>query len=186
MNYPGGNNKNYSKNVNYGNRGMNLEELLNQTNEYYLQINKAVIYKKPTPIQIVKTKVVNNDLRITDAFFKTPSTLDYNGLYKGKYIDFDAKETSSKTSFPIRNIHPHQLEHMKKVIEHGGITFLMISMNGSYYYLDGHDILDFIVNNERKSIPYSFIKESGYEIRIQLSPKLDYLKIIDLLYFKEK
>ena len=185
MNYPGGNNKNYTKAVNYGNRGMNLEELLNDTNAYYLEKNKAVIYKKPTPIQITESKIIKGKLRITDAFFKTPSTLDYNGLYRGKYVDFDAKETKNSTSFPLNNIHEHQLKHIEKVIEHGGIAFLIISMNGLYYYLDGHDIINFIKNNERKSIPYNFIKESGYEIKLKLAPKLDYLKVIDLLYFKE-
>ena len=186
MNYPGGNKKSYSKSVNYGNRGMNLEELLNDTNAFYREKNIAVIYKKPTPIQITKSKIIDGHLRITDAFFKTPSTLDYNGLYKGKYVDFDAKETQRKTSFPLDNIHQHQLDHIEKVIEHGGISFLIIYINNLYYYLDGHDIINFIKNNERKSIPYSFIQESGYEIKVQLSPKLDYLKIIDLLYFKEK
>jgi len=185
MNYPNGNKKNYSKLVNYANRGMNLEELLNDSNAYYLESDKAVIYKKPTPIQIVETKTPNNKLVITKAFFKTPSTLDYNGIYNGKYIDFDAKETMNKTSFPLSNIHEHQLLHMKKVIDHGGISFLIIFMNNLYYYLDGNDIISFINNNERKSIPYKYIQEKGYEIKLQLKPRLDYLKIIDLLYFKE-
>lgn len=185
MNYPNGNKKNYTKNINYGKRGMNLEELLNETNAYYLEKDKAIIYKKPTPIQIVETKITNGKLRISDAFFKTPSTLDYNGVYRGKYIDFDAKETKHNTSFPLNNIHEHQLKHIENVINHGGIAFLIIFINNMYYYLDGHDIINFIKNNERKSIPYNYIKESGYEIKLQLSPRLDYLKVIDLLYFKE-
>ena len=36
----------------YGNRGMGLEDDLNITNKYYLDTDKAVIYKKPTPITI--------------------------------------------------------------------------------------------------------------------------------------
>ena len=35
---------------------------------------------------------------ITKGFFRTPSTLDYNGIYRGRYIDYDAKETQNKTS----------------------------------------------------------------------------------------
>ncbi len=48
---------------------------------------------------------------------------------------------------------------MKRIISHGGITFLIIAMNGLFYYLDGRDILEFIDTNKRKSIPLSYIEE---------------------------
>lgn len=55
MNYPGGIKiKNINKEINYKNRGMTLENDINKTNEYYREIEKAYIYKKPTPIKIVK------------------------------------------------------------------------------------------------------------------------------------
>ena len=92
MNYPTAIKKTYKKQINYGNRGMDLENFINQTNEYYLEKNIAVIYKKPTPIQVVKYNYDNK--RITDAFYLTQSTLDYNGVYKGYYIEFDAKNTN--------------------------------------------------------------------------------------------
>ena len=109
MKYPCGVKKTYTKNINYGNRGMNLEDDINLTNEYYLINNIASIYKKPTPIGIVK---VDNSGVISEAYFKTPSTTDYNGIYKGKYIDFEAKETV-EDSFPLKNIHEHQIRHLK-------------------------------------------------------------------------
>ena len=56
--------KKYFKQSNYANRGMILENDLNETNKYYLQNNIAVIYKKPTPI-----KVVNGFMR--DIFLTT-------------------------------------------------------------------------------------------------------------------
>ena len=172
--------------VSHANRGMKLESLLNLTNSYYREINKAIIYKKPTPIKIVSTLMSNKGIKINEAYFEAPSTLDYNGLYKGKYIDFDAKETRETTRFPLQNIHEHQLLHMKKILEHGGITFLIISMNNLIYYLDGNDIITFIENNQtRKSIPYSFIEENGYVINLKINPRIDYLEIIDKLYFKE-
>lgn len=187
MQYPNKINKTYEKQkISHANRGMKLESLLNLSNDYYREINKAIIYKKPTPIKIVNTSTSNKGIKITDAYFEAPSTLDYNGIYKGKYIDFDAKETKETTRFPLQNIHEHQLLHMKKVLEHGGISFLIISMNNEYYYLDGNKILEFInTNKDRKSIPYKYIEENGYIIKTKINPRIDYLEIIDQLYFKE-
>ena len=108
-------------------RGMSLEEDLNESNIYYLEHNIAVIHKKPTPIQVVHVDYpLRSMAKNTEAYYKTPSTTDYNGIYNGYYIDFEAKETTSKTSFPLKNIHPHQVEHLKKIIEHGGIGFLIV------------------------------------------------------------
>lgn len=186
MLYPNSIKKEYSKVTNYANRGMDLENLINVSNDYYLEANIAVIYKKPTPITISEVKFPSSKEKIiTKAFFRTPSTLDYNGIYKGKYLDFDAKETKNKTSFPLANVHEHQLLHMRRVIEHGGISFLIIYMNDNIYYLDGHDIINFIETNTRKSIPYSYITEKGYVIKQKIKPRLDYLTIIDEIYFKE-
>ncbi len=184
--YPNHIKKDYNKFVSYKNRGMALEELLNVSNEYYREIDRAIIYKKPTPITISEVKYPNNSEKIiTKAYFRTPSTLDYNGIYRGKYIDFDAKETKNRTAFPLANLHEHQYQHMKKVIEHGGISFLIIYMNGLFYYLDGKDIITFVENNTRKSIPYSFIQEHGKVIPQKIKPRLDYLKVLDTLYFEE-
>lgn len=185
MFYPGNVKKEYNKQINYANRGMDLENLLNQSNEYYLETNRAVIYKKPTPITISEVKYSNKERVITKAYFRTPSTLDYNGIYRGKYIDYDAKETKNKTSFPLANVHAHQLLHMQRVIEHGGISFLIIYMNNNFYYLDGIDIIAFVSDNTRKSIPLSYIEEKGYIIEQKIKPRLNYLDIIDQIYFKE-
>ena len=55
MNYPSGIKKQNSNNqINFSNRGMALENDLNLTNEYYRNIDKAYIYKKPTPVKITK------------------------------------------------------------------------------------------------------------------------------------
>lgn len=184
MLYPGSINKEYKRNISHKNRGMKLENLINQTNEYYLENDIAIIYKKPTPILVCKVDYKQN--LIKEGYYKTPSTLDYNGIYRGKYIDFDAKETLNKTSFPLSNVHEHQLLHMKRVIRHGGISFLIIKINNIYYLLDGNIILDFIKNNKRKSIPYNFIEENGVIIKEGIRPALDYIKVVDGYYFKEE
>lgn len=168
--------------VNYGKRGMKLEDAINLTNSYYLDNNIAVIYKKPTPIQIIKLDSQKG--RIVDAFFKSPSTTDYNGIYKEKYIDFEAKETQNKTSFPLANIGHHQVQHLKKVKEHGAIAFVIIyfSKLDEIYFLDASYLVCCYTNNDKKSIPYSYIKEHGHLIKQSYFQRVDYLKIIDEYY----
>lgn len=181
MNYPNKIKKEYHKNVNYANRGMDLENIINDTNHYLLSKDIALIYKKPTPIGIVKVSYENNKQVINKAYFASPSTLDYNGLYKGKYIEFDAKNTESKTSFPLNNVHEHQIEHIRNVIKHHGIVFLIIRINGLYYLLNGPDFINFIDTETRKSIPYSYIKEYGYELEYNYTKGLNYLKYVDII-----
>ena len=167
--------------INYANRGMILESDINLTNEYYRDKDIALIYKKPTPIKI--TKVDYKHGKINEAYYEAPSTLDYNGIYKGRYIEFDAKETNSKTSFPLSNIHSHQYEHIKKVIKHGGVAFLIVRFNllDKTYILLGKDLVSFVDNNERKSIPNSYFEKNAYLINISYRPRLDYLKVIDII-----
>ena len=152
-------------NSTFANRGMSLENDINESNKYYVDYDIALIYKKPTPIRITKTNYKN--MRITDGFFESPSTLDYNGVYKGYYIEFDAKETRSKTSFPIDNIHKHQIEHLKRIMNCGGIGFLIVRFTNinETYYLPIESLLCFLENNSKKSIPLDYFKEFGYLIK---------------------
>lgn len=174
---------NYRTNFNstYANRGMGLENDINETNKYYITYDIALIYKKPTPIRITKTNYQN--MRVIDGFFECPSTLDYNGVYKGYYIEFDAKETKSKTSFTINNIHSHQIEYIKKVIKHNGIVFLIIRFStlNKDYILKGNDLIKFIEDNDRKSIPIEYFEKNCYKLELKYAPRLDYIKIIDKL-----
>jgi recombination protein U len=164
---------------------MSLESDLNMTNDYYRDKDIALIYKKPTPIKIVDVKFDSaKNACITKAFFKLPSTTDYNGIYKGKYIDFEAKETNNKTAFPLNNIHSHQIMHIKRIIEHGGICFLIIrfkSIDKTYIY-KGEDLIKFTETKIRKSIPIDDFIEKGYEIKLKYNPRLDYLNIINRVY----
>ena len=164
----------------YGNRGMTLEEDINITNEYYKEKNIALIYKKPIPIKVLKTN--STKTRIQDGFYEKKSTLDYNGIYQEKYIEFDAKETNSKTSFPLNNIHSHQIEHIKNVVFYKGIVFLIIRFNllNKTYLLKGEKLIDFLKNEERKSIPISFFEKNCKEIKLKYNPRLDYLNVIDI------
>ncbi|HWO76358.1 MAG TPA: Holliday junction resolvase RecU [Bacillus sp. (in: firmicutes)] len=171
--------------IEYGKRGMTLEEDLNATNEYYRQSGIAVIHKKPTPIQIVQVDYPKRSSAvIKEAYFRQPSTTDYNGVYKGRYIDFEAKETNNKTSFPLKNVHEHQIEHMRAVIQQQGITFIIIrfGLTDELFLLEGIHLLSFwhrMANGGRKSISKEELKKVGHSISIGFQPRIDYIKIID-------
>lgn len=197
MNYPNGvrssskQMKTSAKNTNksYSNRGMSLEEDINATNEYYLVHNKAIIHKKPTPIQIVKVHYPKRSAAvITEGYFKSKATTDYNGVYKAKYIDFEAKETKNKTSFPLANIHHHQFEHMKQVMDNGGICFCIIRFTffDETYLLTANRLLTYweqMKNGGEKSIRYANFQREGYLLPFKYQARVDYLPIIDQLYF---
>ena len=187
MNYPNGIKKELNhisshKSINYSNRGMTLESELNDTNEYYRFEKKAYIYKKPTPIKITKVDYPSRDKAIIkEAFFTIPSTTDYNGLYQGRYIDFEAKETKSKTAFTLRNIHEHQIKHIKDIYENNGIVFLIIRFTtlNETYLLTAEKFLDFLNKEKRESIPIHYFRKEAYLIKDSYKPRIDYLKIVD-------
>ncbi len=176
----------YSK-IKYGKRGMNLEEEIDKSNQYFRLENIAVIHKKPTPIQIVDVDYPKRQKAvIKEAYFRKPSTTDYNGVYNGYYIDFEAKETKNKTSFPLNNIHDHQVSHMEQVSNQKGICFLLIkfSYHDSVFLLPFREFMvywDRYKSGGKKSITLKEIENDGFLIPIQFRPRINYIKIVDQL-----
>ena len=166
-----------SKIINYKNRGMSFEQEINESNEYYIENSIALIYKKPTPIKIVKCE--NNT--ITEGYFEHKSTTDYCGVFKGKFIDFEAKSVASKTSFPLSNIRKNQLIHAENVIKNNGVSFFFVEFYNleKYFILFSYDVLNFIETHNKKSIPLNYFVEKGIEIKRGLNPPLDYIKSIE-------
>lgn len=169
-------------NETYRNRGQTLEDQLNETNQYYLSRNIAVIHKKPVPIQVVKVNYPHRSAAvITEAYYRTPSTTDFNGVWNGKYIDFEAKETKNKTSFPLQNLHDHQVEHMKNVYHQNGIPFLIIRFSTlNRYFIVPYEMMiekwDRMKNGGRKSIALKEFEYEAFELQLGFMPTLDYLK----------
>lgn len=198
IHYPNGQSYHYNENdfnkkkkqspLNYSGRGMSLEKDLNLTNKQYRNENIAVIHKKPTPIQVVKVDYPKREAaKITEAYYRRSSTTDYNGVYKGYYLDFEAKETKNKTSFPLNNFHDHQIKHMKQSEEHGGICFTILRFSTlDELYLLRSDFLFKWWNQQfqakgRKSIPLSAIRKENYRIEYSYNPRIPYLDIVDQL-----
>lgn len=175
----------HHKSMNYSNRGKTLEDDLNETNQYYLTQGIAVVHKKPTPIQIVDVHYPKRSAAvIKEAYFKQASTTDYNGVYKGKYLDFEAKETKNSTSFPLQNFHDHQIEHMINVTRQDGLAFVIIRfcITDDIYLMFAKDLFYFwkrMKSGGRKSITIHEVEETSKKIPLGFQPRIDYIKVID-------
>ena len=181
----------YPKDINKANLGTDFEDCINESNEYYLSKQKAIIYKKPTPVQIVKVDYPSrNKAKIVEAYYKTPSTTDYNGIYKEKYIDFEAK-SCKELNFSFERIYEHQIKHLESIDKLGGIAFLIIefSAKDEVYILPSNFLVEKYeesLNGGRKSIPYEYIKDNGILVERGFNPRLNYLAAVDKYYFKKK
>lgn len=147
-----------------GLRGSTLEDLINRTNEQYREKGLALIQKIPTPITPVKMDKENR--HITLAYFEQRSTVDYIGAVQGIPVCFDAKECSVNT-FPLANIHPHQVEFMKDFEKQGGLAFFLIfySSEDLFYYLSFRELCVFWKRMEeggRKSFRREELTEAFY------------------------
>lgn len=125
-----------------GLRGSTLEEFLNRTNEKYLEQGLALIQKIPTPITPVQ--IDKEHRHITLAYFDQRSTVDYIGAVQGIPVCFDAKECNTDT-FPLQNIHEHQVNFMGQFEKQDGIAFLIIyySARNELYYMKYRELLGF-------------------------------------------
>lgn len=139
-----------------GLRGSTLEDLLNRTNEKYAHNGLALIQKIPTPITPIN---IDKETRhITLAYFEQKSTVDYIGAVQGIPVCFDAKECNTDT-FPLANVHPHQVAFMEQFEKQEGIAFLLISFTHreEFYYLRFSDLEKFwnrALDGGRKSFRY--------------------------------
>lgn len=147
-----------------GLRGSTLEELVNRTNERYQEKGLALIQKIPTPITPVRIDKENR--QITLAYFEQRSTVDYIGAVQGIPVCFDAKECNMDT-FPLQNIHEHQVTFMGNFEKQKGIAFLIIyySQKNIVYYMRYVEMLKFWERGKqggRKSIRYEELDEAYF------------------------
>ena len=125
-----------------GLRGSTLEDMVNRTNERYLEQELALIQKIPTPITPVRMD--QETRRITLAYFEHRSTVDYIGAVQGIPVCFDAKECRT-SNFPIQNIHEHQIEFMGRFEKQEGIAFFLLyySAKNILYYMRYEEMMKF-------------------------------------------
>ncbi len=164
-----------------GLRGSSLEEFINLTNEKYKEEKLALIQKIPTPITPID--IDQQSRHITLAYFDQKSTVDYIGAVQGIPVCFDAKECNADT-FPLHNVHEHQINFMRAFEEQEGIAFLIIyySHIERCYYMTFRELERFWERAEsggRKSIRMDELNEKYFFERegSHLVPYLEPLQI---------
>lgn len=163
-----------------GLRGSTLEDFINRTNEHYQKLGLALIQKIPTPITPIKIDKQNR--HITLAYFEQKSTVDYIGAVQGIPVCFDAKECSTDT-FPLQNIHAHQITFMDEFEKQQGIAFFLLyySHRNQFYYLTFCKMMQFwnrSLEGGRKSFRYEELEPEFFMHQKQgiFIPYLDYLQ----------
>lgn len=149
------------------------------TNTQYRNKGVADIRKIPTPVKI--TSNINGKVsgRVTKG-----ELVDYFGIFEGRAIIFDAKETTTTTSFPLKNIHPHQYEILKSWHGKGAKSFLLVSFTKRQYetYLLPFGMLEQAwkgyIGDGSKSIPYKEFVSQCYQVKSENGYVLHYLKHI--------
>ncbi len=162
-----------------GLRGSTLEDMINHSNELYREKHLALIQKIPTPITPIT--IDKHSRHITLAYFDQKSTVDYIGAVQGIPVCFDAKECAVKT-FPLQNVHEHQIRFMQQFEEQGGIAFIILHFTAldEIYYLPFRDLYHFWKRMEdggRKSFTYDEIDRS-YVIHAHRDILVHYLELI--------
>lgn len=160
--------------------GQAFEDILTIANRQYQNGGVALIHKRPTPIKPLKTKGVH----VLSGVFEEKSTVDYDGVYEGRPIYFEAKNTTSETSFKLENIKPHQLAHMEAAASHGAICFVLVHFmaHRKTFYVSLSFLRRCIKrqrNGGRKSIAYSEFEEHCPEVPTTRRAVLDYLLFVE-------
>ncbi|PWK05271.1 Holliday junction resolvase RecU [Tumebacillus permanentifrigoris] len=162
------------------NRGMGLERLLDMTNNAYRNRGQADVNKRPTPVKIQKRLPTGGVV----GFLEKASTVDYDGTYRRRSLQFEAKSTKIATSFAFDNLHKHQVEHLRRSLRYGAIAFLIIEFATRHetYFVPAPVIItawDEMERGGRKSITYDHIREAGELIKPTNGVPLDYLVAVD-------
>ena len=163
--------------MNYGKRGMALENMIEYTNNIYKLKGVALVDKVPTPWNVHYDK---RSGRVVRAFPQKKGTVDFVGISNGRSIAFDAKSTKERTRFPLSNVEQHQVEYLLNHQKQGGISFLIIffEKHNEAYFMP---INKFLVwwegqfTGGRKSIPYDWFKSNVDLIQSKNGVPLDYL-----------
>ncbi|PEW84275.1 Holliday junction resolvase RecU [Bacillus cereus] len=164
-----------------GNRGMAFEKLINLSNEMYQRGGRALINKRPTPVKVLRMVYG----RVKDGYYESKSTVDYDGVYKGRAVAFEVKSTNEINRFDLKNIAQHQLDYLEKAEKMGAIYFFLIgfSKDKSVFVVPLSVIQSYVRMSQqpkgKKSIPRADFNIYGHLVDQTERAPVDYLRYVD-------
>ncbi|MGL4343425.1 MAG: Holliday junction resolvase RecU [Metamycoplasmataceae bacterium] len=157
------------------NRGMLLETIINKTIQSYADNDVAIIHKKNLDIKFAS---VENDAKLKNSYISKKSTVDYFGIYKGKFICFEAKSTN-EDKIPWSNFKEHQHEYLLRIKKHNGIAFYIIFFKkfNEFFLVDP----SLIFQETKKPIHIDFFRQKAILLDLVYPGYIDFLKYIKLV-----
>lgn len=166
-----------------GDHGAAFENLINWSNDMYRNGEIALIEKRATPVVVTKK---SRDGKIKEGYYEKKSTVDYDGIYKGRFIAFEAKATINENRFDLKNIKPHQFEWLLQAEQMGGICFILLEFSKEHaiFLVPFALIKEYMIaadNGGLKSIKRAIFDEKAYLVTPTNRALVDYLHYVDKL-----
>ncbi|NMH83289.1 Holliday junction resolvase RecU [Bacillus coagulans] len=163
-----------------GNRGMAFEATINLVNQLYKSRKIAIINKRPTPVKVLKSK----GTKVLSGYFEEKSTVDYDGVYRGRPIYFEAKSVQTVTRFDLSNLHQHQYEYLNLVDQNGALAFVLIEFKDSkdVFLCPMSMVRKYVklsATGGRKSIPREAFEYEALLVKDTGRAPMDYLACVD-------
>ena len=156
------------------NKGMYLETIVDNTIDYYNCNFIGIFRKQSLPIKI---KSVNKKEVV--GIIKNKADSDYYGLYKGKFIAIEAKETSLEF-FDMKLIRKHQIIFLLDVIQNRGLSYLIVyfSKTEHFYLVDFQTLWDYIKTINKKRIYENWFSQNSFSLELFFPGWIDFIKKI--------
>ncbi|QJG66983.1 Holliday junction resolvase RecU [Mycoplasma phocoenae] len=156
------------------NKGMLLESIINKSNDNYFRNQIAYVQKKNLDIKFKKVLKNSGNLTLEGANIFSKSTVDYYGIYNGKFLAFEAKECN-ESPLLFQNLKKHQMRYLELIEYFGGFAFYIIlfKKESLFFLIKATDLHKFFQN--KKSLKIEDCVEIGQQIDLIFPGILNYI-----------
>ncbi|USK77734.1 Holliday junction resolvase RecU [Peribacillus frigoritolerans] len=176
--------------VSYANRGKAFEGDIIRSNISYKHKKWAFIEKTEPIFKQVSSGLLPTSWRggkkhYKVGYYEGKGFVDFFGVCQGRALAFEAKSTTNRTSFPLKNISKEQIEDLSFWNNQGGISFVLIQFETQrevyvLRFIDLQKWWDESLAGKRKSIPYEWFVLNCEKVKATRGIILDYLNCLGI------